>query len=1240
MAITEKAIYYTGLNHLKLPGISGDISLIQIDAHGGGGGGTTPVGLLPGGYGGSGGYIGAMFGVPGGSELHIGVGNGGGNGTISGNVFNGGVINGWGNESFYTTATGGSGGEGNSYNGSVQGGGGGALTTVGIVASNSIYTKEHLSYADAWPRDPNPTIPVTSNNFTPLMWAGGGGGGPGANVLNNSAPGARGLDCMTNVIHGRAYYYYYNTTNGGDMVNRAQQAAYLGGSGYGGGGTGGAADSIYGEFTSYEYASAYIRNGGGRLYYYGQTSAYGGQGGKSGLNGYYTSTADWYETPELYPGIAWRGTTKALASTNVPNGTTGLTWRNENLGMDGTKNVVIGLSQYGGPGDPITGAGNGRVTVRYTRTEGAPNEIDTFLNEYDAELNTYYTTRNSVTILGINKAVSATVVGDDARLIVNGNLVVVGKTAQVTNGAVIKLYVLSPNTYNTERTTYLRVGDVGSQVESRYIIRTKDRQPDIVNPWDFVDVTNALPNTVISSDSVQITGLVNGSARVTISASTISGVPIASGDLSLYIANIKKEGNTGIIYNGDYIQIKVKSSSTPGDKITVLITIGDSPVVDWLVTTTSTIDTAPEYYNFTNLTDVVGGTTVESNIVQITGINYSANITTSNDENIPVYVSVNGGDWKNPAAETVTIENQQSLQLKITAPNQPSTTVRSTIVVGTNQYGYLADEWKITTSLAGDTIPDPFVFVDRPNQKATTLVYSNQIIIRGITSPSSLSITKPSDFTGSQAQFSINNGTDWYDITGLTHPAPPAPSSISNNNPLMLRLRTGGYGSNSANINVNIGGVTDQWSVTTLPEPPVTDQASTWYSSLGKADGYSIGTVISVFRDSSGSFGVLDGSPESRYPGFIECDGRTLNVSDYPDLFNVIGNTYGGVGNKSDESPYVYSGDFNLPDYRNRKLYGTGRVDGNVSSSVSVPTFIGPDGTDAGSSTTVGSQGGFWYIDKIDPRGPYPREQLFEDEITSEFFRIGTIKTNGYQNVTGDTLFTIIGDCTAPVGPLKETIVKTPEHFHELVSSSLSETKNGLIAWGSPGVLPLQGARTLGQSGVGAYYPGAPSPPAQGIGSNTWNASVTYNNYWASAVSNNIPLNNSNNSDAPGKVTTGGSIRLGAIDLGDNGTGNVIGYSPGGTLTHSHYISPLPFGGYTYGYGNVNGPGTKYGSISSLQETAEVSFTSSELAIISDPGTFTLSTKKAIVPTAKFRPNITVPLITKYYRAKYVIKAF
>lgn len=53
--------------------------------------------------------------------------------------------------------------------------------------------------------------------------------------------------------------------------------------------------------------------------------------------------------------------------------------------------------------------------------------------------------------------------------------------------------------------------------------------------------------------------------------------------------------------------------------------------------------------------------------------------------------------------------------------------------------------------------------------------------------------------------------------------------------------------------------------------------------------------------------------------GYMLCDGRSLNISDYPELYQAIGTIYGGSGST-----------FNLPDFRGMFLRGNGKYkDGN-----------------------------------------------------------------------------------------------------------------------------------------------------------------------------------------------------------------------------------------------------------------------------------------------------------------------
>lgn len=53
-----------------------------------------------------------------------------------------------------------------------------------------------------------------------------------------------------------------------------------------------------------------------------------------------------------------------------------------------------------------------------------------------------------------------------------------------------------------------------------------------------------------------------------------------------------------------------------------------------------------------------------------------------------------------------------------------------------------------------------------------------------------------------------------------------------------------------------------------------------------------VGSIFSVLVDANSDNQVQ--SPEYSYPGYLYCDGRELNIRDYPQLYNSVRNTYGG----------------------------------------------------------------------------------------------------------------------------------------------------------------------------------------------------------------------------------------------------------------------------------------------------------------------------------------------------------
>lgn len=387
-----------------------------------------------------------------------------------------------------------------------------------------------------------------------------------------------------------------------------------------------------------------------------------------------------------------------------------------------------------------------------------------------------------------------------------------------------------------------------------------------------------------------------------------------------------------------------------------------------------------------------------------------------------------------------------------------------------------------------------------------------------------------------------------------------------------------------------------------------------WYSKkTKKEDGLALGTIITIFRDPSANWGTLDGSLSSRYPGYIECDGRTLSKLDYPDLFDIIGYQYGGSGNN-----------FKIPNYRNRVMMGTGRVDGNVASSPALPTKFGPDTSSGavGDANTAGSSGGDWYIKDVDASGPPPLEQVYTGSTPPDgpFFKIGTLSTTGYSSTTGSVPFSVSGSVNATIGPLRETTVSTPSHEHLVASAIPSTTLNGYVAWGTRAYYALNPGR-YGNSSFG-------NVPGAGSISPGTNRTLTFTNYWASSKSSSPQLDNNSGS------------YLGSIDVTD-GTASVSSWDPGTLLTHTHYISQSSFGSSlnVYGYGNVNGGGTATSGMATTTTTS-MTFNVAEVALGANDATFTLGTSKQLIPSVSLVPEKKIPLMKRYFRVKYLIKAY
>ena len=51
-----------------------------------------------------------------------------------------------------------------------------------------------------------------------------------------------------------------------------------------------------------------------------------------------------------------------------------------------------------------------------------------------------------------------------------------------------------------------------------------------------------------------------------------------------------------------------------------------------------------------------------------------------------------------------------------------------------------------------------------------------------------------------------------------------------------------------------------------------------------------VGSILPVFADVN----LNSNDPDYTYPQHLYCDGKSLNIRDYPELYSIIGTQYGG----------------------------------------------------------------------------------------------------------------------------------------------------------------------------------------------------------------------------------------------------------------------------------------------------------------------------------------------------------
>ena len=932
-------------------------------------------------------------------------------------------------------------------------------------------------------------------------------------------------------------------------------------------------------------------------------------------------------------------------------------------------------------GDGLAGLGGGcyynpsyfALTPVFMEAEGAPAMTDGYIayshgqqdvtpdpfsfdNLEDLEFNTKYeSTKELITgITGNTFVLAGGGSGTEVRVFDQFGDPIPGKNWEpgfsgttISNAQTIQVRAFSSPDPETTKEVSVTVG--GTLV----IWKLRTREPDDLTPFDLDigPILNANLDTIYYSDLLTILGI-----NVPVTASVNTGAFQACDPdnvCSVY------DGNSKTVENNWTIRLKNTSANSYNTPVTMTVTVGAGAPAPFQIKTKLEPVTDPNSFIFDNIDDAVPLTEVVSTV------NDSQNFYISGiGADIPIYFSEAPGDATpaseldlylndvlvssyNQSAGAPTVNNADKIYIKYTTGAEAGDVANVYLVVG----DYTVPAWIITNDGDPGTDPNAVEFFTVTATGPSVVTTSNVQTATGFAAA-----TIPLYVTGGA---SVNIGGGWVQATASS------PIDVASGDSIQLRVVSNEIPGLPTQVNVFLGAFSTTWTVIT-PIGAVEPKRSIWYSEFTERLGLPIGSVVAVFKDATTvdnfGFGNLDGKLNSRFHGWIECNGDTLSSNLYPMLYEAIGTTYGGS-----------SANFALPDFRNRKVLGTGAIDGQQGGSPSVIAQYAPDGNPGGGATIAGSQGGYWYIDTIDDPAVDPPEQVADGDppIESDFFNIGQIVTTGYENINGLIEFTVPSSATiGQPGNVTNILsldrgvgvklVEVPYHQHEAVHARLDPGEtSGAVPWNSAGA--TTGTVSISYGGLLNVIPQPPdNEPVSYWGYPIGDREVTPFKT-SIAPGDQINGNNEDNWDGGGMNEIDEYIDLAPDDryvgsvspFGTIATVKSFKSNTGQTQKHTHYLSGSvnTDDDANFTYGNSPGYGSVYGTlppdtsefgvpVPGAGETVEIMFTAEELGLDIFPGQFSLNTTTQIIPIPALSPQDKVPLVTPYTRAKWIIRAF
>jgi hypothetical protein len=310
----------------------------------------------------------------------------------------------------------------------------------------------------------------------------------------------------------------------------------------------------------------------------------------------------------------------------------------------------------------------------------------------------------------------------------------------------------------------LTIGGVSANFRS-----TTDPVDSSVHPFSFLDVENVTPDIDALSDPIVVMGV-----NVSVPVSVVGGEWSTDG--------VNFRSDPGVVSNLTPIILR-KRTGPAGTTVSATLIVGDQSD-DWVLRQPQLGDTTPNPFTFDTVTNATPLTNVVSNDVTITGVN------------VPVSINVTNAHFFDPVSGLYMtsgyLSNGDTTRLRILTSRFAGASVIVLVRIGT------VDATFEVRNAGGDSVPDPFDFIDQTGVATGVQVISNSLTLSGLIGDTT------AQATGCELVGNIN-------VFGR----------VENGARLTLRATSAATADTTTTCTVNIGGVVDLFRVTTASRDSV-----------------------------------------------------------------------------------------------------------------------------------------------------------------------------------------------------------------------------------------------------------------------------------------------------------------------------------------------------------------------------------------------------------------------------------